>query len=186
TGVEAYRRKWDGVNTRRSMGVYSAQHMIPDPVSDVAGAYAQYQHAFSAQLHLTAGARLDGAMTGATAADASTDLYWAYKGTRSKSTSDVMPSASIWAGYTRGPVEFFLGAGHTARIPDPVERYISFQRMGTDWVGNPALRPTRNTETDARNPAGYQRSLARPFIHFLHHFPSRHADHTVPNCLCYI
>ncbi len=45
-GVEAYRRRWDGVNTRGAMDVYSAQHMIPDPVSDVVGAYAQYQRAF--------------------------------------------------------------------------------------------------------------------------------------------
>ncbi len=161
-GVEAYRRKWDGVNTRRAMGIYSAQHMLPDPVSDVAGAYTQYQHAFSPRLRLTAGARLDGAATRVTAADATTDLYWAYKATRSTSATDLMPSASLWAGYTRGSVEFFLGAGHTARIPDPMERYVSFQRMGSDWVGNPGLRPTRNTETDAGVTWRTGRFLLRP------------------------
>jgi iron complex outermembrane receptor protein len=149
TGVEAYRRKWDGTNTRRAMGVYSSQHLLPAPISDIIGAYAQYQRTFRSRLSVTAGARLDRTATAIHAADATTELFWAYKATRSKNATDVMPSASLWAGYTIGAFELFAGAGHTARIPDPSERYMSFQRMGSDWVGNPDLRPTRNTEADA-------------------------------------
>ncbi len=73
-----------------------------------------------------------------------TELYWAYKQTRSLAAVDLIPSASVWTAYSAGPVDFFAGAGATARIPDPVERYIASQRMGSDFVGNPELRPTRN------------------------------------------
>jgi iron complex outermembrane receptor protein len=165
-GAEAYRRKWDGVNTSRMSGAYSSQHIIPDALSDVAGAYAQYQRSFTPRLRVTAAARLDGAATAASAADAVTDLYWAYKATRSTGTYDLMPSASLWAAYTRGRFDFFAGAGHTARIPDPVERYMSFARMGSDWVGNPELRPTRNTEADAGLTVRTRWFLLRPTVFY--------------------
>jgi len=34
------------------------------------------------------------------------------------------------------------------RVPDAQERYFSQARMGSDWVGNPALVPAKNTETN--------------------------------------
>ena len=37
------------------------------------------------------------------------------------------------------------GVGHTSRVPEPQERFIGLRRMGSDWVGNPALSPSRNT-----------------------------------------
>jgi iron complex outermembrane receptor protein len=148
-GAEAYRRKWDGVSTSRALGSYASQHFIPAPVSDVAGGYAEYQRTFGARLHVTAGARVDRAATAIHAGDAAMDLFWAYKQTRSRATSDLMPSGSVRAAYSAGPLELFAGAGSTARVPDPVERYVASARMGSDFVGDPNLRPTRNTETDA-------------------------------------
>ena len=163
-GTEVYRRKWDAVSTSRMMMIESSQHIIPAPVADIQSAYAEYQRSFSSRLRVIAGARIDRAATAVQASDAATNLYWQYHRTRSLSTSDVMPSASLWAAYSRGAVEFFAGAGHTARIPDPVERYIAFQRMGSDWVGNPSLRPTRNTEADAGFTLRTKWFLLRPTI----------------------
>jgi iron complex outermembrane receptor protein len=42
-----------------------------------------------------------------------------------------------------------LAVGHTARVPEASERYFSLTRVGTDWVGNPALVPSRNSGVDA-------------------------------------
>lgn len=148
-GVEAYRRKWDAVNTASMMMTYSSQHMIPAAISDVQGGYADYQRSLSSRLRLMVGGRIDHASTGIGAGDAATDLYWKYQRTQARAASDVMPSARLWAAYSVGEVQFFAGGGHTARIPDAVERYMAFRRMGSDWVGNPDLRPTRNTEVDA-------------------------------------
>jgi len=39
--------------------------------------------------------------------------------------------------------------GHAARVPEATERYLALKRMGTDWVGNPDLVPSRNTGLDA-------------------------------------
>jgi iron complex outermembrane recepter protein len=63
-------------------------------------------------------------------------------------------------------VELFAGAGSTVRIPDPVERYIASQRMGSDFVGNPGLRPTRNTEADAGLTWRTRRFLIRPTVFY--------------------
>jgi len=41
------------------------------------------------------------------------------------------------------------GVGHTVRVPDARERYFALKRMGSDWVGNPELNPSRNTGFDA-------------------------------------
>lgn len=166
SGVEAYRRKWDGTSSTRSMGTYTAAHYIPAPVSDVAGAYVQYERALSRRLRLTAGARLDRAATAVHARDAMAQLYWDYKQTRSLAATDVMPSASLWTAYSAGPLEFFAGVGSTSRIPDPVERYVASQRMGSDFVGNPGLRPTRNTEADTGFTWRTRRFLLRPTLFY--------------------
>jgi iron complex outermembrane receptor protein len=40
------------------------------------------------------------------------------------------------------------GIGHTVRVPDARERYFGLKKMGSDWVGNPELKPSRNTGLD--------------------------------------
>jgi iron complex outermembrane receptor protein len=42
-----------------------------------------------------------------------------------------------------------VGVGHTVRVPDARERYFALQRKGSDWVGNPELKPSRNSGADA-------------------------------------
>jgi iron complex outermembrane recepter protein len=100
-------------------------------------------------LLLTGAARVDTARTEARPSALNRDLYWAYHGADGFSRRDTNPSGHVLAVWRlpRG-LEVFGGAGHTVRIPDPQERYFGLKRMGSDWVGNPNLNPTRNTEAD--------------------------------------
>ena len=76
-------------------------------------------------------------------------LYEAYQGTRSLSASDTLPAAKVRLAWRRGAWEIAGGVGHAARVPEATERYLALRRMGTDWVGNPDLVPSRNTGLDA-------------------------------------
>ncbi len=44
----------------------------------------------------------------------------------------------------------YAGVGHSVRVPDPQERYIALRKPPSkpDWVGNPNLKLTKNTEID--------------------------------------
>jgi iron complex outermembrane recepter protein len=148
-GVEAFRRFWNGVNSMRMMGMYMDQATIPNVAMTSGGAYAQYGRTFFGRLQLTAGARIDAAATEARSQTLNPDLYWAYKGTRSLSRTDSSPSGDVWLAYSLPRnLQVFAGVGHTMRFPDLQERYYAAKRNGSDWVGNPELRPTKNTEAD--------------------------------------
>jgi iron complex outermembrane receptor protein len=166
-GFETYDRNWNALNTMRMAGAYTDQHSIPNVGVRTAGAYAQYTRTFAERLTLTGGARLDVAAARARASVLVADLFWAYKGTRSVSATDTNPSASFQAGYRlpRG-IELFAGVGRTARVPDPQERYFALKRMGTDWVGNPGLRPVRNTEADLGIAFRSRRVYVRPTLFY--------------------
>ncbi len=149
-GVELYDRGWSAYNYQFQMATksYLGQKSLADVRMIVAGIYSQYSHTFG-KAFITAGGRLD---TGASAAlnkSVNTDLYWAYNSTRSTSASDVNPSANVKVAYLlpRG-IELFAGVGSNVRLPDPEERYYGLKSMGRDWVGNPLLQPTRNSEGD--------------------------------------
>jgi iron complex outermembrane receptor protein len=98
---------------------------------------------------LSAGARLDAARSEADSSRANLALYEAYQGTRSLSASDTLPAAKVRLAWRRGAWELAGGLGHAARVPEATERYLALKRMGTDWVGNPDLEPSRNTALDA-------------------------------------
>lgn len=110
---------------------------------------------------LAAGGRLDYSRSAADAAKANTDLYFAYNGTRSVSAADTGASGKFRITHQVIPtLDIQVGVGHTLRVPDPMERYFALKRMGNDWVGNPALQPTRNTGLQAGANYRYGRSLA--------------------------
>jgi iron complex outermembrane receptor protein len=98
---------------------------------------------------VSAGARLDGARSEATPDAANAALYETYQGTRSFSATDTLPAANVRLAWRRGAWELAAGVGHAARVPEANERYLALRRMGTDWVGNPGLEPSRNTALDA-------------------------------------
>lgn len=166
-GVEGYRRYWNAVNTMRMGGTYTDQPSLPDVITAVGGAYAQYGREIRRGLRLQAGGRVDAAASEARSAGLNTDLYWAYKGTRSREARDANPSGSLSLSWSpAGWAELFAGAARTARLPDPQERYFALRRPGFDWVGNPELQPTRNTEADLGVNVRHRRFTLRPTVFY--------------------
>ncbi len=166
-GYEVYRRGWTAVNTMRMMGVYKDQSAIPDVALTVGGAYADYRRTFFRRLLVSAGARLDTAKTAALSSTLNTDLFWAYKNTRTSSATDTNPSGKVWLMYSLpAGLELFSGIGHTVRLPDPRERFFMLRRSGSDWVGNPNLEPTQNTEADIGLSYRNRRFSLKPTLYY--------------------
>jgi iron complex outermembrane receptor protein len=147
-GVELVRRRWSSA-TLLAARQYAPQASLPDVVIGTAGGFADWRRAVGQDTSLELGARLDYVSSRADESLANTNLYAAYHGTRSTSRDDVLPAAKIKLTRQAGPVQVSVAAGHTARVAEANERYFALQRMGTDWVGNPDLRPVRNTGFDA-------------------------------------
>lgn len=147
-GLELYHREWTGT-TRLAGAGYAPQYSIPDVRTDNAGLYFQYLKPFSDSVKLVVGGRVDTVTTAADSNKANTDLYFAYNSTRTVSKTNNYPSGSVHLSYrTPAGIELRGGVGHTVRVPDARERYFTLKRMGTDWVGNPDLEPSRNTGLD--------------------------------------
>lgn len=148
-GIEAFHREWDG-STRMAGMSYAPQYSIPDVRTDSFGLYSEYAKKITERMKLTVGGRLDTVTTAADSSKANTDLYSAYNSTRLTSATNNYPSGNARVGYKFGfGMEINGGIGHTVRVPDARERYFALKRMGTDWVGNPLLKPSRNTGVDA-------------------------------------
>jgi iron complex outermembrane receptor protein len=149
TGLDISRRGWNAATTMMA-NQFRDQSAIPDVATDSIGAYGSHAFAASAATTIDVGGRVDWARTTADPEKASTNLYFAYHGTRATSASDVMPSGHVRLTH-RINERFRMtgGVGHTERVPDAQERYYGLTRMGADWVGNPALKPTGNTGLNA-------------------------------------
>ena len=159
-GVEAFRREWDAT-TVMAGSKYAPQYSIPFATTDHVGVFTDYERQLGSSTALAAGGRLDYSRSAADAAKANTDLYFAYNGTRSTSAADTGASGKFRVTHQVIPtLDIQVGVGHTLRVPDPMERYFALKRMGNDWVGNPALQPTRNTGLQAGANYRYGRSLA--------------------------
>lgn len=149
-GFELYQRNWDAVNSFRTAMMFTDQNIIPNVNTTVAGAYLEWSRRFTDRLRLTAGARFDTANMYVQSSTVNVNLFEAYKGVSNLQRRDTNPSANIRINYgLSGSWEAFAGLGTTVRLPDAQERFFNHRRMGTDWVGNPALAPTRNTEASA-------------------------------------
>ena len=147
-GVEAYRRYWDTTTYLAGMQ-YKPQASLPGAASDVVGLFAERSFRLGEDVTLDAGLRWDRASASIDGAKASTDLAWAYHGTRATRRTDSLPGGSLRARWRAAEgLEISLGAGTAARTPEPQERWFSLKRMGTDWVGNPDLDPSRNAALD--------------------------------------
>jgi len=128
---------------------YAPQAMIPGVSVRVGGAFAEYTRSLGHGMALSAGGRIDTARSEADSTRANMALYEAYQGTASLTDVDTLPAAKVRLAWRRGAWEFAGGVGHAARVPEATERYLALRRMGTDWVGNPDLAPSRNTGLDA-------------------------------------
>jgi iron complex outermembrane receptor protein len=147
-GVEVSRRNWI-TSTMLAGQNYAAQAAMPDVDIDVAGAFGTYSADVRDRWRLEAGARFDRAVSSADPELANTTLYTAYHGTTSTRAVDYLPTGYLRAGVRAGAGwTAMIGAGHSTRLPDQQERFYGLKRMGTDWLGNPDLSPSRNTGVD--------------------------------------
>jgi iron complex outermembrane receptor protein len=147
-GLEGYERYWDATNEMAGSG-YAPQAMIPGVTVGVGGAFAEYQRALGHGMALSAGARIDAARSEAEWTQANAALYEAYQGSAAITATDTLPAGNVRLAWRRGAFEVAGGVGHAARVPEASERYLALRRMGSDWVGNPGLEPSRNTSLDA-------------------------------------
>jgi iron complex outermembrane receptor protein len=148
-GIEVYRRYWDARTELAGMQ-YASQSSIPGVRVDVLGVYADWSRIVGDRVLVEAGARFDVGWSAADEEKARTELAFAYFGTRETERRDLLPSGRLrvsWRPFTG--FELALAAGHAARVPEASERYFSLVRAGSDWVGNPTLRPSRNSGLDA-------------------------------------
>ncbi|MDP1570585.1 MAG: TonB-dependent receptor [Vicinamibacterales bacterium] len=147
-GAEAYRRTWDTTTVMAGMG-YAVQHSIPDATIDTAGVFAEYRRALGSKTTLDAGGRLDRIRSAAEAGAPTLALYRAYHATSTTARIDVLPAGRLKLTRQIAPALLVsAGLGHNARVAEPNERFFALRRMGTDWVGNPDLAPSRNTGID--------------------------------------
>ena len=151
-GLEAFNWNW---KSKTRMGSMPAQNTIPDVDTTDLGVFGEYRGRIGSGIKLVAGLRLDTTQTEADESKANTALYYRYHGTRSTSERDTYPSGNVQISYdVSDNLELFGGVGYSVRVPDAQERYFALDRMGMmeanygDWVGNPNLKPSKNTEID--------------------------------------
>jgi iron complex outermembrane receptor protein len=147
-GIEVYRRYWDARTELAGMQ-YAAQPSIPGVRVDVLGAYADWSRILGDRVLVEAGARFDVGWSTADEEKARPELAFAYFGTVETRRRDLLPSGKLKVSWRPGTgFQLALAAGHAARVPESSERWFSLRRVGTDWVGNPALEPSRNSGVD--------------------------------------
>ena len=79
------------------------------------------------------------------------DLYSEYYRNYDYSSSDKFITGNMLLTYKMNKKsDFYIGYGHSARVPNQEELYIALRKPMTkaDWVGNPNLAPTKNDEID--------------------------------------
>lgn len=175
-GADFYRRNWDAINYRAGYlpgNPYLPVHMVPDVDITNLGVYAEYKRQLSPNYRLVAGLRLDtteskvGAQDGSASPQFNTNLYNSIHGTRSTSKKDTYPSGNLQVYYSLTPeLELFTGIGHAVRVPDPQERYTFLPGGPQPWVGNPNLKPSRNTELDVGLKHQTKRSLSKATVFY--------------------
>jgi len=160
-GGEAFRRNWD-TSTMLAGMAYAPQYSIPDVDIDTVGVFAEHARALGTKTAIDIGGRIDRIQSAADPQKANLALYTAYHATTSTSRTDVLPAGRIKVTHRATPaVQLAVGVGHNARVAEGNERFFALRRMGTDWVGNPDLAPTRNTGIDGSlTVEGQGRSLA--------------------------
>lgn len=160
TGVDYYARNWDAINVAAMYQAYAEQPMIPDVDIDKLGVFAAYTWPLDQRWSVTAGVRLDQTRAEANAlSDARllTLMQPYFPGDTLDNDPDFTEASGnlqvTWKATDN--VELFAGFGAGSRTPDPQELYINLQRIptmmnptATNWLGNPELEPTRNTQFD--------------------------------------
>ncbi|NBD37527.1 MAG: TonB-dependent receptor [Verrucomicrobia bacterium] len=153
-GTEATLRRWN-IDNRLGAGGPDAgpaaeitNNMIPSTRVRVVGAWIQSSIDLATDLRLLAGLRLDRFRT---EAEGSTDFLNSQRG-GPFTEEDTECSAMVFLQRSWNERLFLhTGIGSIARVPSGQERYMQLRRPGSmpNWLGNPRLRPARNTEWSA-------------------------------------
>lgn len=147
-GAEYTRRDWDA-QTRMAGMMYKPQYTLPGVEATTFGVYGLLDLPLSGGLALRGGARWDRFRSSADPRKANTDLYYAYHGTRNVLSENGGLGGNLRLHWTPIPtLELSAGVGSVQRYPDPQELFLALKRMGADWVGDPRLKPARNTGAD--------------------------------------
>ena len=154
-GTDSFIRKWFAEKTNTAI----AKFMIPDVKLVNQGFYVKKGLKLSDALLLELGGRLDYTVSrpdkGLQQDNEKTfpkylTLYKRfYDTTPERNRSNVYASGYVNFNYSidaSNRVSF--GFGHTARTPDPEERYIFLLKPTGIWLGNPNLDPVKNNEFD--------------------------------------
>lgn len=156
-GVNFTRRFWGAATELAPMG-YQPQFSIPDVDMDTVGLFIEYKGRLTEGLAFTTGGRLDWSTSQADREKADSDLYYAYHGTRATAADDLLPGAMGQLSYApNSMIEVGVGLGSTMMAAEPTDRFFALKRMGSDWVGNPTLKASRNTSIDASIALDYSR-----------------------------
>ncbi len=152
-GVDFYLRNWNVRNTmfKQMMSMYQTQITMPDVDTTNVGIYFEQKNNLTDRLTLSYGLRAD--RTNMDTGENRDAVFQQYFNTVDTDQTDTYGSGNIKLDYKfTDSFSSFIGFGHTVRIPDPQERYMSFERMGTmekpDRVGNPDLDEVKNNELD--------------------------------------
>ncbi len=150
-GLEVLGWLWD---TQTVMGS-SIQNTIPGVVFSDLGIFGEYSKRLSKNIGIKAGLRIDRTSMKADSKKANTDMYFTYHNTRRLYAEEIYPSGNVQIFYEpKKNLRIFGKLGHAFRSPDPQERFFALNRTGMmesrygDWVGNPKLKGTKNTEID--------------------------------------
>jgi iron complex outermembrane receptor protein len=166
-GFESFYRKWDVLGTMLMGGMPMVSPSIPDVSTQSTGTFVTFERSLTEFLKIKSGARFDHAHSEVGVAGASTDYYYQFHNTRNTSATDNYASGHLRLSFAIPRAgESYVGVGSNGRIPDAQERFIS-RGMGTSInVGNPNLRPTRNTELSAGWNYVTQRFYLRPSLFY--------------------
>lgn len=154
-GTDAFLRKWFVEKTNMN----KAKFMIPDVKLVNQGFYVKKKFELEKRFLIEMGARID--YTASRPSKGLQDdnertfpqflvLYKKfYNTTPKRDRYNFYPSGYVNFSYTFGNRnKVYFGFGHSARIPDPEERYIFLLKPTGVWLGNPNLNTVKNNEFD--------------------------------------
>lgn len=150
-GLDGFSRYWNNVTTMKMGMMAATSSTIPDVTLRDLGLYGEYAFKPLPPLTVRAGLRGDIARTEAAAVDPALLAKFQSYYPQAKSNADASElGGNLQATYALGEqVELFGGVARAVRMPDPQELFqSSFSTMGTSWIGNPTLRPTKNNQVD--------------------------------------
>ena len=150
-GIDGYVRNWKADNI---LMINDNGGMIPNVYIKSIGAFLKASKKINKNI-FSAGIRYD--ITNSKAdknalGTANKTLYDEYY----QNNYDLSKTDTYFSGFVKyeyKPVKsfsIFTALGRTVRVPDPQERYIALRKPMTkpDWIGNPNLKPPKNTEID--------------------------------------